>query len=70
MTASASNECGSGGAAPSGVQGRGPTFIEHMTFGHFKLRSDHNLAKVGVVGSNPIARSKTPHVYQWVNGNF
>jgi hypothetical protein len=28
-----------------------------MTFGHFKLHSDHNLAKVGVEGSNPFARS-------------
>jgi hypothetical protein len=29
-----------------------------MTFGHFKLHSDHNLAKVGVEGSNPFARSR------------
>jgi hypothetical protein len=41
-----------------------------MIFGYFKLHNEHNLAKVGVVGSNPIARSKTPHVYQWVNGTF
>jgi hypothetical protein len=49
---------GSQGDALSGVQGRGPTFIEHMIFGYFKLHNEHNLAKVGVEGSNPFARSK------------